>query len=227
MPSIVTEFIGQYGELLGQGVLDTLVMLFISTAIAYVIGTVLGVVLYLTSPGSLRPMRALNAVLGWVVNIGRSLPFIILLISLMPVTSALVGTTSGVRGVIPPLVVSTAPFVARMIEQSLAEVPRASVEAAEACGASIPRIVVSALLPEALPSIVRGVSITLIAVLGYTAIAGAVGAGGLGDIAIRYGYYRFEDEMMVVTVVLLIIIVQLIQSACDFIARKIDHRTQV
>lgn len=226
MPSIVTEFIGQYGELLGQGVLDTLVMLFISTAIAYVIGTVLGVVLYLTSPGSLRPMRALNAVLGWVVNIGRSLPFIILLISLMPVTSALVGTTSGVRGVIPPLVVSTAPFVARMIEQSLAEVPRASVEAAEACGASTPRIVVSALLPEALPSIVRGVSITLIAVLGYTAIAGAVGAGGLGDIAIRYGYYRFEDEMMVVTVVLLIIIVQLIQSACDFIARKIDHRTQ-
>ena len=226
MPSIVTEFIGQYGELLGQGVLDTLVMLFISTAIAYVIGTVLGVVLYLTSPGSLRPMCALNAVLGWVVNIGRSLPFIILLISLMPVTSALVGTTSGVRGVIPPLVVSTAPFVARMIEQSLAEVPRASVEAAEACGASIPRIVVSALLPEALPSIVRGVSITLIAVLGYTAIAGAVGAGGLGDIAIRYGYYRFEDEMMVVTVVLLIIIVQLIQSACDFIARKIDHRTQ-
>lgn len=226
MPSIVTEFIGQYGELLGQGVLDTLVMLFISTAIAYVIGTVLGVVLYLTSPGSLRPMRALNAVLGWVVNIGRSLPFIILLISLMPVTSALVGTTSGVRGVIPPLVVSTAPFVARMIEQSLAEVPRASVEAAEACGASIPRIVVSALLPEALPSIVRGVSITLIAVLGYTAIAGAVGAGGLGDIAIRYGYYCFEDEMMVVTVVLLIIIVQLIQSACDFIARKIDHRTQ-
>ena len=226
MPSIVTEFIGQYGELLGQGVLDTLVMLFISTAIAYVIGTVLGVVLYLTSPGSLRPMRALNAVLGWVVNIGRSLPFIILLISLMPVTSALVGTTSGVRGVIPPLVVSTAPFVARMIEQSLAEVPRASVEAAEACGASIPRIVVSALLPEALPSIVRGVSITHIAVLGYTAIAGAVDAGGLGDIAIRYGYYRFEDEMMVVTVVLLIIIVQLIQSACDFIARKIDHRTQ-
>lgn len=226
MPSIVTEFIGQYGELLGQGVLDTLIMLFISTAIAYVIGTVLGVVLYLTSPGSLRPMRALNAVLGWVVNIGRSLPFIILLISLMPVTSALVGTTSGVRGVIPSLVVSTAPFVARMIEQSLAEVPRASVEAAEACGASIPRIVVSALLPEALPSIVRGVSITLIAVLGYTAIAGAVGAGGLGDIAIRYGYYRFEDEMMVVTVVLLIIIVQLIQSACDFIARKIDHRTQ-
>ena len=224
MPSVVTEFVSQYGGLLAQGVVDTLVMLFASTAIAYVFGIVLGVVLYLTAPGSLRPMRVLNAVLGWVVNIGRSLPFIILLISLMPVTSALVGTTSGVRGVIPPLVVSTAPFVARMIEQSLAEVPRASVEAAEACGASVPRIVVSALLPEALPSIVRGVSITLIAVLGYTAIAGAVGACGLGDIAIRYGYYRFEDEMMIVTVVLLIIIVQLIQSVCDLVARRIDHR---
>ncbi|OUN87539.1 MULTISPECIES: methionine ABC transporter permease [Enorma] len=226
MPSVVTEFIEEYGELLGQGVVDTLVMLIVSTAIAYVIGTVLGVVLYLTAPGSLRPMRALNAVLGWVVNIGRSLPFIILLISIMPFTDALVGTTSGVRGVIPPLVVSTAPFVARMIEQSLAEVPRASVEAAEACGASIPRVVISALLPEALPSIVRGVSITLIAELGYTAIAGAVGAGGLGDIAIRYGYYRYEDEVMIVTVVLLIVLVQIIQSACDFIARKIDHRSQ-
>ena len=226
MPSVVTEFIEEYGELLGQGVVDTLVMLIVSTAIAYVIGTVLGVVLYLTAPGSLRPMRALNAVLGWVVNIGRSLPFIILLISIMPFTDALVGTPSGVRGVIPPLVVSTAPFVARMIEQSLAEVPRASVEAAEACGASIPRVVISALLPEALPSIVRGVSITLIAELGYTAIAGAVGAGGLGDIAIRYGYYRYEDEVMIVTVVLLIVLVQIIQSACDFIARKIDHRSQ-
>lgn len=226
MPSLVTDFIGEYGALLARGVADSLTMLFVSTALAYVAGIVLGVVLYLTAPCSLRPMRALNAVLGWVVNIGRSLPFIILLISLMPATSVLVGTTSGVLGVIPPLVVSTAPFVARMIEQSLAEVPRTSVEAAEACGASVPRIVVSALLPEAFPSIVRGVSITLIAVLGYTAIAGAVGAGGLGDIAIRYGYYRFEDEMMVVTVVLLIIIVQLIQTVCDVLARSIDHRTQ-
>ncbi len=226
MLSVITAFIDEYGQLLSQGVVDTLVMLFVSTAIAYVIGTVVGVVLYLTAPGSLRPMRALNAVLSWVVNIGRSMPFIILLISLMPMTAALVGTTSGVRGVVPPLVVSTAPFVARMIEQSLAEVPRESVEAAEACGASVPRIVVSALLPEALPSIVRGVSITLIAVLGYTAIAGSVGAGGLGDIAIRYGYYRYEDEMMIITVVLLIILVQIIQSVCDIIARAIDHRSQ-
>ena len=222
--SSLASFFTQYGSLLGEGMADTLVMLFVSTAFSYVIGIFLGVVLCVTAPRGLQPMRTLNAVLGWVVNIGRSIPFIILLVSMFPVTRALVGTTTGVQGVIPPLVLSTTPFVARMVEQSLAEVPRDSIEAAEACGASIPRIVVSALLPEALPSIVRGVSITLIAVLGYTAIAGAVGAGGLGDIAIRYGYYRYQDEVMVATLVLIIILVQVIQSTCDAIAKKIDHR---
>lgn len=215
---------GQFGSLLGQGLADTLIMLFASTAVAYVLGILLGVVLCVTAPRGLRPMRTLNAVLGWVVNIGRSIPFIILLVTMFPVTRALVGTTTGVRGVIPPLVLSTTPFVARMVEQSLAEVPRDAIEAAEACGASIPRIVVSALLPEALPSMVRGVSIMLIAVLGYTAIAGAVGAGGLGDIAIRYGYYRYQDTVMIATLVLIIILVQIIQSTCDLIAKKIDHR---
>ena len=222
--SSLTPFLDQYGALLGEGLVDTMVMLFASTAISYVIGIFLGVVLCVTAPRGLHPMRTLNAVLGWVVNIGRSIPFIILLVSMFPVTRALVGTTTGVQGVIPPLVLSTTPFVARMVEQSLAEVPRDAIEAAEACGASIPRIVVSALLPEALPSIVRGVSITLIAVLGYTAIAGAVGAGGLGDIAIRYGYYRYQDEVMIATLVLIVILVQVIQSTCDAIAKKIDHR---
>lgn len=222
--SSLASFFTQYGSLLGEGLADTLVMLFVSTAFSYVIGIFLGVVLCVTAPRGLHPMRTLNAVLGWVVNIGRSIPFIILLVSMFPVTRALVGTTTGVQGVIPPLVLSTTPFVARVVEQSLAEVPRDSIEAAEACGASIPRIVVSALLPEALPSIVRGVSITLIAVLGYTAIAGAVGAGGLGDIAIRYGYYRYQDEVMIATLVLIIILVQVIQSTCDAIAKKIDHR---
>lgn len=221
---MLNNFLAEFAPLLIQGTVDTLVMVFASTAVAYVIGTVLGVILHLTAPGGLRPVPALNAVLGWVVNIGRSLPFIILLIALMPATQALVGTSTGVVGVIPPLVVAAAPFVARMVEQSLAEVSRDAVEAAEACGASVPRIVFSALLPEALPSIVRGVAVTLIAVLGYTAIAGAVGAGGLGDIAIRYGYYRYEDEAMIVTVVLLVVLVQLIQSVCNAIARKVDHR---
>ncbi|MDY2777974.1 MAG: methionine ABC transporter permease [Collinsella sp.] len=221
---MLDAFIANFSGLLLRGTTDTLVMVFVSTALAYVIGTFLGVVLHLTAPGGLRPVPVLNTVLGWIVNVGRSLPFIILLIALIPMTMALVRTVTGVWGVIPPLVVATAPFVARMIEQSLAEVPRDSVEAAEACGASVPRIVVSALLPEALPSIVRGVAVTLIAVLGYTAIAGAFGAGGLGDIAVRYGYYRYENEVMIVTVVLLIVIVQLIQSVCNLVARKVDHR---
>ncbi len=218
------EFLNVYASLLGQGIADTLAMLLISTFFAYIIGLFLGIVLYVTEPAGLRPHKALNAVLGWIINMGRSIPFIILLVAVMPMTRTLVGTTTGVRGVIPPLVLSTAPFVARMVQQSLAEVPKDAIEAAESCGASVPRIVVSALLPEALPSIVRGISITLITALGYTAIAGAVGAGGLGDIAIRYGYYRYEDEVMLVTVVLMIILVQIIQSTCDAIAKAIDHR---
>ena len=207
-----------------QGTIDTLVMLFVSTAFAYLFGLILGVVLYITSPSGMRPARTFNAILGWLVNMTRSIPFIILLVALMPFTRAIVHTTIGVRGVTPPLIVSATPFVARMIEQSLNEVPRDSIEAAEACGASVPRVIVSALLPEALPSIVRGVAVTLISVLGYTAIAGAVGAGGLGDIAIRYGYYRYEDQIMIVTIILLVILVQIIQSTCDAIANKIDHR---
>jgi D-methionine transport system permease protein len=218
------KFLNVYASLLGQGIADTLAMLLISTFFAYIIGLFLGIVLYVTEPAGLRPHKALNAVLGWIINMGRSIPFIILLVAVMPMTRTLVGTTTGVRGVIPPLVLSTAPFVARMVQQSLAEVPKDAIEAAESCGASVPRIVVSALLPEALPSIVRGISITLITALGYTAIAGAVGAGGLGDIAIRYGYYRYEDEVMLVTVVLMIILVQIIQSTCDAIAKAIDHR---
>ncbi|MEE0027866.1 MAG: methionine ABC transporter permease [Atopobiaceae bacterium] len=224
MPNGWGDFFAEYSGLLTSGTLDTLAMLFVSTGIAYVFGIVLGVVLYLTSPIGLKPHRIFNAVLGWIVNMARSIPFIILLVALMPATRALVHTTTGVVGVTPPLVASATPFVARMIEQSLAEVPRDTLESVVSFGASMPRIVLGALLPEALPSIVRGVSITLISVLGYTAIAGAVGAGGLGDIAIRYGYYRYEDEVMIVTVVLLVVLVQVIQRVCDLIANHIDHR---
>ena len=225
MLDALNAFIAEYGELLLEGTGETLLMLLIPTAISYIAGTVLGVVLYLTAPGSLRPLPALNAVLGWVVNICRSFPFIVLMVSIMPITRLIMGTGSGILGTIPPLVLSTTPFIARMVEQSLAEVPRESVEAVEACGASVPRIVFSALLPEALPSIVRGVAVTLIAVLGYTAIAGAVGAGGLGDIAIRYGYYRYQSDVMIAAVIILVVIVQVIQSVCDILARKVDHRS--
>ena len=217
MPNL-SEFLAEYGELLLQGTGETLAMLLVPTLISYALGIALGVVLYLTAPGSLRPVRALNAVLGWAVNICRSFPFIVLMVSIIPLTRRILGT-------VPPLVLSATPFVARMVEQSLAEVPRESVEAVEACGASVPRVVLSALLPEALPSLVRGVAVVLIAVLGYTAIAGAVGAGGLGDIAIRYGYYRYQSDVMIAAVVILVAIVQAIQSACDLLARRVDHRS--
>lgn len=226
MLEYLTSFVDEYGELLLEGTGSTIVMLIVPTLISYVIGVALGVVLYLTTPGSLRPAPKLNAVLGWVVNICRSFPFIVLMVSIIPVTRIIMGTSSGILGTIPPLVLSTSPFIARMVEQSLAEVPRESVEAVEACGASTPRIVFSALLPEALPSLVRGVAVTLIAVLGYTAIAGAVGAGGLGDIAIRYGYYRYQSDVMVAAIVILVVLVQVIQSACDIVARKVDHRSK-
>ncbi len=225
MLDAVNAFIAEYGALLAEGTWSTIVMVLVPTAISYAIGLVLGVVLYLTAPGSLRPAPALNAVLGWIVNILRSFPFIVLMVFIIPFTRLIMGTGSGILGTIPPLVLSASPFIARMVEQSLAEVPRESVEAVEACGASVPRIVFSALLPEALPSIVRGVAVVLISVLGYTAMAGAIGAGGLGDIAVRYGYYRRVEEVMWVAVIILIVIVQVIQSVCDLAARKVDHRS--
>lgn len=221
----LSEFVAEYGELLFEGTLNSLVMLVVPTLIAYVIGIALGVVLYLTAPGSLRPLPALNGVLGWVVNILRSFPFIVLMVAIIPLTRAIMGTISGIAGVIPPLVLSIAPFVARTVEQSLSEIPRSSVEAVEACGASIPRIVFSALLPETLPSLIRGAALTLIATLGYIAMAGAFGAGGLGDIAIRYGYYRYQTEVMIAAVVIIVVIVQVIQSTCDILARRVDHRS--
>ena len=221
----IAAFWAEYGNVLTDGVWDTLVMVVISTAFAYLIGLPLGVALILTQPHGIRPHRGVYRVLDWIVNIGRSVPFIILMVAIMPFTRMVVGTTIGVKGAIVPLVVSAAPFIARMVETSLNEVDAGVVEAAQSMGASTLQIVWKVYLPEAKPSLILGGAISLVTILAYTAIAGTVGAGGLGDIAIRYGYYRYQDQMMIVTVVLLIVLVQVIQSVCDIIARKIDHRT--
>ncbi|MEF9925182.1 MAG: methionine ABC transporter permease [Raoultibacter sp.] len=217
-------FFDQYGLLLAQGTWDTIVMTGVSTLFAYILGIPLGVLVSVTGPGGLRPHRAFNAVLGWIINIGRSIPFIILLVALIPFTRLIVGTSLGVWGAVVPLVIASAPFVGRMVEQSLAEVDGGLVEAAHSFGASVWQIVAKVLLKESLPSLVRGASITFITLFGYSAIAGTVGAGGLGDIAIRYGYQRFNGEVMIAAVILCIILVQLIQSAGDLLARKIDKR---
>ena len=218
-------FFEQYGELLLQGTWDTIVMTLVSTVFAYIIGIPLGVAVVLTDPKKgLLPHRAINAVLGWIINIGRSIPFIILLVAIIPFTRLVVGTSLGVPGAIVPLVVSAAPFVGRMVEQSLAEVDASLIEAAQSFGATVWQIVIKVYLMESLPSLIRGFSITLITLLGYSAMAGTVGAGGLGDIAIRYGYQRYMVDMMIATIVILIVVVQVIQTVCDFAARKVDKK---
>lgn len=218
-------FFEQYGELLLQGTWDTIVMTLVSTVFAYIVGIPLGVAVVLTDPKKgLLPHRAINAVLGWIINIGRSIPFIILLVAIIPFTRLVVGTSLGVPGAIVPLVVSAAPFVGRMVEQSLAEVDASLIEAAQSFGATVWQIVIKVYLMESLPSLIRGFSITLITLLGYSAMAGTVGAGGLGDIAIRYGYQRYMVDMMIATIVILIVVVQVIQSVCDFAARKVDKK---
>ena len=210
----MSGFLSEYGALMGQGVIDSLLMVFISTLFAYIIGLPLGILVRITQPGSILPCRPVNMVLGWIVNIGRSIPFIILI----------VGSATGVRGAIVPLIVAAAPFVARLIETSLMEVDEGLIEVAHATGSTIPQIVFKVMLPESKPSILMGIPITLITLIGYSAMAGAVGAGGLGDIALRYGYYRYQDAVMLATVVLIVILVQIIQSAGTIIAKKTDRR---
>ena len=219
----LATFFDNYGMLLAQGTWDTLLMTIVSTFFAYVIGIPLGVLCVLTSPKGLMPHRIFNMVLGWIINIGRSIPVIILLVALIPFSRFIVGTSLGVPGAIVPLVISAAPFIARMVEQSIEEVDGGLVEAAQSFGANTWQIVYKVFLREALPSLVRGFAIVFITILGYSAMAGCVGAGGLGDIAIRYGYQRYQDDVMIATVIILIVIVQIVQSACNFAARKMEH----
>ncbi len=222
----LVEFLAKWSDLLIDGTLDTLVMIFGPTIVADIVGIPLGVLLLVTAPGGLAPHRVLNTVVGWVVNIGRSIPFVILVVLLIPTTRAVMGTALGVSGASFPLAVAAIPFVARMIEQSLAEVDGGLVEAAQSFGANLFQIVSKVYLRESVPSLLRGVAITLITLLGYSAIAGMVGAGGLGDIAVRYGYQRYELDVMAAAVIICIILVQIIQSVMNAVARKVDKRTR-
>ncbi|MBB4082758.1 methionine ABC transporter permease [Brevundimonas lenta] len=209
---------------IGRATVDTLLMLGGSLALTVLFGVPLGVLLYLSGKGRLAANPVLNAVLSFVVNVLRSVPFIILLIVMLPVTVLLVGTSLGVAGAIPPLVVGAAPFYARLVETALREVDKGVVEATQAMGGSTFQIVTRALLPEAMPGIIAGATVTAIALVSYTAMAGVVGAGGLGDLAIRFGYQRFQTDVMVVTVVLLLLLVQLLQMIGDRLVTAVSHR---
>ena len=219
-----STFFAQYGNLFLQGTIDTLVMTCVATILAYVIGIPLGILLVVTSTNGLRPNRIVSTIVGWIVNIGRSVPFIILLVALIPFTRFIVGTSLGVPGAVVPLVVTAAPFAARMVEQSLEETDSGLVEAAQSFGASTWQIVWKVYLKETLPSLVRGAAITFVTLFGYSAMAGTVGAGGLGDIAIRYGYQRFQTDVMIFAVLLCVVLVIVFQAIGDVTARKIDKR---
>jgi len=209
---------------IGRATIDTLLMLGGAMALTVVFGIPLGVLLYLSGKGRLAANPVLNGLLSFVVNVLRSVPFIILLIVMLPVTVLLVGTSLGVAGAIPPLVVGAAPFYARLVETALREVDKGVVEATQAMGGSTFQIVTRALLPEAMPGIIAGATVTAIALVSYTAMAGVVGAGGLGDLAIRFGYQRFQTDVMVVTVVLLLVLVQILQMIGDRLVARVSHR---
>lgn len=224
MLETISAFWAEYGNVLMDGTWETIIMVAISTVLSYVIGVPLGVALIVTQPQGIRPHRVFYRVLDWIVNIGRSLPFAILLVALMPFTRMIMGTAIGVKGAIVPLVISAAPFIARMVETSLSEVDAGVVEAAQSMGASPFQIVRKVYLPEAMPSLVLGGAISVITILAYTAIAGMVGAGGLGNIAIQYGHNRGITSLMWVTVVFLIIFVQIIQLVFSGVSKRIDKR---
>ena len=211
-------------ELVLRGLWETLFMTVASTAAAYVIGLPLGVLLVVTSKDSLLPNRYVNAVLGIIVNIVRSVPFLILLIAVSPLTRLVVGTSIGSEATVVPLVIAAAPFIARMVESSLKEIDAGVIEAAYSAGASNFRIIWSVMLPEARPSLTVGAAIALTTILGYSAMAGIVGGGGLGDIAIRYGYYRYQRDIMLVTVAILVIVVQVFQEVGMWLSKHYDRR---
>lgn len=220
------EFFMEYKDMLFEGSYETLLMTFASTLFAYVIGLPLGVTMVITDVHGISPQKTLNTVLGTIINIGRSIPFVILIVAVIPLTRFIVGKAIGPVAAIVPLTIAAAPFVARMVETALQEVDPGVVEAAKTMGATNAQIALKVLLPEAVPSLIRGFSITTITLIGYSAMAGAFGAGGLGDIAIRYGHHRYQADIMWVTVVLIVVIVQAIQMCFELAAKKIDKRNK-
>lgn len=210
--------------LLFDGLLETLVMVGVSGGIGALFGIPLGVILILTDRGGILQNLAVNRVLGLLINAARSTPFIILMVAIIPFTRLVAGTSIGTAAAIVPLTIAAIPFIARLVETALREVPSGLIEAADAMGATPLQIVIKVLLPEALPGIVAGLTITLVSLIGYSAMAGAVGGGGLGDIGIRYGYQRFLPEVMLAVVLVLIVFVQGVQSAGDRLVRKLSHR---
>lgn len=221
----MAEFFSQYFSLLAKGALDTLYMSITATVFSYVIGLPLGVALYVSAPGRILENKLFNKIFGTVVNVLRSFPFVILIVVLIPLTRLVAGKIIGPTAAIFPLTIGAAPFVARLVQSSLEEIDTGVVEACLCMGADPFTIITKVLIRESLPSLIRGFSITAITLIGYSAIAGTLGAGGLGDIAVRYGYHRRIESVMWTAVAMIIVIVCLLQSGFDLLARKSDKRS--
>lgn len=211
-------------DLLVTGLGETVYMVVLSTAIALLLGVPLGIILVVTEKGHVLESPRLNKVLGTVINIVRSFPSIILIVVLLPLSRFIVGTTLGTTAAVVPISIGAAPFLARIVENSLHEVSFGKIEAAAAIGANPFMIISKVLIPEALPSLIRGATISVIMIIGFTAIAGAIGAGGLGSLAIRFGYLRFRDDVMISTIIILVVLVQLIQWGGDLVAKYINRK---
>lgn len=211
-------------KMLIEGLFETLYMTLFSSFLAYVIGLPLGVILVVTDRQGIKPMPTFNRILGVIINLLRSIPFIILLIAVTPVTRFIVGTILGSTATVVPLTISAAPYIARLVESSIKEVDAGVVEAAQSMGATPFQIIRKVLIPEAMPSLLVGAAIAVTTILGYTTMAGFVGGGGLGDIAIRYGYHRYQTDIMFVTIIILVIIVQVFQEIGIRLAKRSDKR---
>ncbi|MDF2570876.1 MAG: metI 2 [Sporomusa sp.] len=210
--------------LLVEALGETLYMVAISSLVSALLGIPLGVILVITGKGHIKENLIFNQTLGAVVNAARSTPFIILMVAIIPFTRIIAGTSIGTNAAIVPLTIAAIPFVGRIVESALKEVDAGLVEAAQSMGASPKQIIFKVLIPEAMPSIAMGLTLTVISLIGYSAMAGAVGGGGLGDLAIRYGYQRFRADVMLATVIILIALVQMVQSSGDYFAQKLNKR---
>jgi D-methionine transport system permease protein len=222
--AVIAQFWEEYGPMLLEGIRDTLYMTLASTLFGYILGLPMGVVLTISDQDGICPNKIVYKILDVIVNLIRSVPFLILLILLIPLTKALVGKSYGSTATIVPLTIAAAPFIARMVESSLKEVDKGVIEAAQSMGAGNGTIIFKVLLSEARTSLLVGVTIALGTILGYSAMAGVVGGGGLGDIAIRYGYYRYETGIMLITIVILVVLVQILQGLGMALSRNMDRR---
>ena len=211
-------------NLLIQGFLETVQMTVISTVVAVLLGVPLGVILVITSRGHIMQNEAVNKVLGAIVNATRSIPFIILMVAIIPFTRLVAGTSIGTTAACVPLTLAAIPFLARLVETAIKEVNGGVIEAAQSMGATPLQIIWKVLLPEALPTLIDNITVLIVNLISYSAMAGAIGGGGLGDIAIRYGYQRFQGDVMLATIVILIVLVQVVQSLGDYLSRKVNKK---